>query len=102
MMKGFRFTAVLAELFAVVAGTSSYANTMKKTVLSIVLYLLFSISASGAERPNIVFILTDDQNYDTIGCFGGQVLTPAMDRLAGEGVRFTQAFTVHGICTPSR
>ncbi|MDR2848978.1 MAG: sulfatase-like hydrolase/transferase, partial [Verrucomicrobiota bacterium] len=39
-------------------------------------------AAEKQERPNIVFILTDDQNYDTIGAFGGKVLTPTMDRLA--------------------
>ena len=62
----------------------------------------FTADAATPSRPNILFILTDDQNYDTIGCYGGEVLTPTMDRLAGEGTRFTQAFTVHGICTPSR
>lgn len=53
-------------------------------------------------RPNVVFILTDDQNADTIGCFGGKVLTPHIDRLAKEGVRFTRAYSVSSVCTPSR
>lgn len=76
-------------------------------VLLPVFLCLFAPLVCGAEskpanRPNIVFVLTDDQNYDTIGCFGANVLTPHMDRLANEGVRFIEAFTVHSICTPSR
>ena len=35
-------------------------------------------------RPNVVFILTDDQNSDTLGCFGGKVLTPMVKRIAGD------------------
>lgn len=58
--------------------------------------------APAAERPNVVFILTDDQNNDTLGCFGGKVLTPHLDRLAREGVRFTRAYAVASVCTPSR
>ena len=53
-------------------------------------------------RPNVIFILTDDQNDDTIGCFGGKVLTPTIDRLARDGIRFTRAYTASSVCTPSR
>lgn len=53
-------------------------------------------------KPNVIFILTDDQNNDTLGCFGGRVLTPQIDWLAGEGVKFTRAYAVSIICTPSR
>ena len=52
--------------------------------------------------PNVIFILTDDQNNDTIGCFGGKVLTPTMDRLAGKGARLTRAYASSSVCTPSR
>src|SRR6188768_1988033 len=61
------------------------------------------LCVEAAERkPNVIFILSDDQNNDTIGCFGGKVLTPEMDRLASLGVKFTRAYVVTGICTPSR
>lgn len=53
-------------------------------------------------QPNIVIIYTDDQNYEHIGAFGGNVYTPHMDNLAKEGIKFTQAFTTTAICTPSR
>jgi arylsulfatase A-like enzyme len=53
-------------------------------------------------RPNVVFILTDDQGLDTIGCYGNKVLTPNIDRLAHEGVQFTQGYAATAVCTPSR
>jgi arylsulfatase A-like enzyme len=78
--------------------------TIRFLIMLSFLFVVESVlfAAEKPQRPNIVFILTDDQNYDTIGTFGGKVLTPTMDRLATEGVKFTKAFTVHGICTPSR
>jgi len=62
--------------------------------------------ASAAEtpkrRPNVLFIITDDQNSNTIGCWGNKVLTPNIDGLARDGVRFTRGYTATSICTPSR
>jgi len=54
-------------------------------------------------RPNVVFILTDDQDFNTIGCYGERPLyTPHQDRLAAEGVRFNRSYTTTAVCTPSR
>ncbi len=54
-------------------------------------------------RPNVVVILADDLRYDAIGCAGDRRLqTPNIDRLAGEGVRFTNAFVTTSLCSPSR
>ncbi len=54
-------------------------------------------------RPNIVFILTDDQRYDAMSCAGHPWLkTPNMDRLAEEGVLFSNAFVTTSLCSPSR
>ncbi|HEV3340519.1 MAG TPA: sulfatase-like hydrolase/transferase [Pirellulales bacterium] len=47
-------------------------------------------SPAAAERPNIVVVLVDDLGFSDIGCYGGEVPTPNLDRLAAEGVRFTQ------------
>ena len=58
--------------------------------------------AASSSKPNILFILTDDQNSDTLGCFGGKVLTPTLDKLCAEGVKFTRAYTSSSVCTPSR
>lgn len=52
-------------------------------------------------RPNIVVILVDDMGYSDIGCFGSEIRTPAIDRLATEGVRFTQFYNC-ARCCPTR
>ena len=54
-------------------------------------------------RPNILFLLVDDQRNDTLGCAGHPILqTPAIDRLASEGLRFENAFVTTSICAASR
>jgi arylsulfatase A-like enzyme len=55
------------------------------------------------ERPNIVFVLTDDMGYSDLNCYGGNFApTPNLDRLAKEGVRFTHFYDNAPICSPSR
>jgi arylsulfatase A-like enzyme len=57
----------------------------------------------GSDRPNILFVLTDDQRFDAMGCAGNPIIqTPNVDRLAGGGVRFEQAFVTTPICAASR
>ncbi|MBM3890067.1 MAG: N-acetylgalactosamine-6-sulfatase [Verrucomicrobia bacterium] len=54
-------------------------------------------------KPNIVFILTDDMGYGDLGCYGGKFApTPNLDRMAREGIRFTQYYSASPICSPSR
>lgn len=54
-------------------------------------------------RPNLIFLLTDDQRRDSLGCYGNPtVRTPHIDRLAADGVLFENAFVTSAICTPSR
>jgi arylsulfatase A-like enzyme len=58
---------------------------------------------TGPDRPNIVFIVADDCGYADLGCTGQTLyLTPALDRLAGDGVRFTQAYANAPLCTNTR
>ncbi|MEK6238972.1 MAG: sulfatase-like hydrolase/transferase, partial [Planctomycetales bacterium] len=58
--------------------------------------------ASGADRPNVVILLTDDQGTLDAGCYGARDLhTPNIDSLAKTGVRFTQAYA-HSVCCPTR
>ncbi len=55
------------------------------------------------KRPNIIFLLTDDQRWDTMGCAGNQIIqTPNMDAMAAGGVRFTNTFVTTSICASSR
>ena len=54
-------------------------------------------------RPNIVLILTDDMGFGDVGCYGGKFApTPNIDRMAREGIRFTQYYSASPICSPSR
>lgn len=56
-----------------------------------------------AEKPNIIFILVDDLGYGDIGCFGQEkIQTPAIDRLAGEGILFTESYAGNAVCAPCR
>lgn len=61
-------------------------------------------SAAAADRkPNIIFILADDLGYSDVGCYGqDKILTPNIDRLAREGMRFTDAYAGCTVCAPSR
>jgi arylsulfatase A-like enzyme len=60
--------------------------------------------ADGAPaRPNVVFVLADDLGYAELGSYGQQeIRTPSLDRLAAEGVRFTQHYSGNAVCAPSR
>ena len=65
--------------------------------------LLLGLAALRAEKPNILFILSDDHSYPFLSCYGdGNVRTPAIDRLAAEGMKFHRFFTVAPQCVPSR
>lgn len=70
-----------------------------------VFFLLLALTASAADRPNIVVILADDYGYGSAGCYGADpklVRTPAIDRLATEGRRFTDGNTTSSVCSPTR
>ncbi|MDI6827041.1 MAG: arylsulfatase [Armatimonadota bacterium] len=53
------------------------------------------------KKPNIVLILADDMGFSDIGCFGGEICTPNIDRLAENGIRFTQFYN-NAVCMPTR
>jgi arylsulfatase len=52
--------------------------------------------------PNIVFIYADDLGYGDLGVYGSKIRTPNLDRMAAEGVRFTQFYSANPVCSPSR
>lgn len=65
--------------------------------------LFASAVAVAAPRPNIVFVLADDLGYGDLGCYGQEIITtPHLDRMAAEGLRFTQFYAGATVCAPSR
>jgi len=65
--------------------------------------VLVSSVTTGAEKPNILFLLSDDHSYPFVGCYGdSNVRTPTLDRLAAEGIKFHRFFTTAPQCVPSR
>jgi arylsulfatase A-like enzyme len=63
--------------------------------------VLFPLRAAG--RPNFIIILADDLGYGDLGCYGHpSIRTPNLDRMAAEGVRFTDFYSAAEVCTPSR
>src|SRR3990167_980602 len=59
------------------------------------------ICVRGADRPNIVVILSDDMGFSDLGCYGGEIATPNLDGLAAGGLRFTQFYNT-ARCCPTR
>src|SRR4051794_22674531 len=71
-----------------------------RTLIALIV-LLFTSPLHAA--PNILFVLIDDMGYGDLSCYGNQLVqTPNIDRLASEGVRFTQFYVNAPICSPSR
>ena len=87
---------LLKEL--IFAGRSSFPRAF---CLSLSLSLSFNITAQ--DPPNIIFIMADDLGYGDIGCYGGKfIATPNLDRMAKDGIRFTDAYVGSPVCAPSR
>jgi len=60
-------------------------------------------TGAGADKPNFVIIFTDDQGYQDVGCFGSpSIQTPNLDRMAAEGMKFTDFYVAASVCSPSR
>jgi arylsulfatase A-like enzyme len=86
-------------------------NTGWSCAVGLMLWVLSWLGAAGRadeppatqRPPNVVVILTDDQGYADVGCYGAQgFTTPHLDRLAAEGVRFTDFYVAQAVCSASR
>jgi arylsulfatase A-like enzyme len=78
-------------------------STMPLRLILPLLLIFFASVIRAAERPNIIFMFSDDHAQHAISAYGSQVnQTPHIDRLAAAGARFTNSFVTNSICTPSR
>jgi arylsulfatase A-like enzyme len=68
---------------------------------AVCLWLLLSAASMAAPRPNIILIMSDDMGFSDIGCYGSEINTPNLDKLASKGLRFTQFYNTSRCC-PSR
>jgi N-sulfoglucosamine sulfohydrolase len=77
---------------------------MRQLILVVLLPLVLgALQVAAAEKPNIIVFVSDDHGWSDAGCYGNQdVRTPHLDAIAAEGLRFTHAFAVDTICSPSR
>ena len=75
---------------------------MKTTGIIFAAVLMMSLGAAG-KAPNIVVIMSDDHGYNDLGCYGSkEILSPHLDGLAAEGVRFTDFYVSSPVCSASR
>ena len=75
-----------------------------KTLLTTLLLVLFANHVPAAETPpNFIVIFADDQGYQDLGCFGSpNIKTPHIDKMAVEGIRFTDFYSAYCVCSASR
>lgn len=83
--------------------TTPPTRTVKLLLATLTLSVMPSARGAATAQPNIVFLLADDLGYGDLACYGAKdIRTPAIDRLAKEGVRFTQAYSNGPECSPTR
>ncbi len=76
---------------------------MKRLAALLFLAVSTAVISPASERPNILFVLTDDHSYPYVGRYGAKdIQTPNLDRIAGEGMMFRRMFTSAPLCVPSR
>ncbi|NNE91844.1 MAG: sulfatase-like hydrolase/transferase, partial [Verrucomicrobiales bacterium] len=61
----------------------------------------FAISSQATEKPNVILIMADDLGWSDVGCYGGEIPTPAIDSLAKDGLRFRQFYN-NAVCGATR
>lgn len=86
---------------------STRRDFLKKTIMGAAVFpiasLCFERGGAAGRKPNLVFVLADDAGYGDFSCFGAaRIKTPNIDRLAAQGVRFTDAYAPSATCTPTR
>lgn len=76
---------------------------MKPSFTFLACFVLFAAQAWAADKPNLIWIMADDLGYGELGCYGQKIIqTPCLDRMAAQGMRFTQFYAGATVCAPSR
>lgn len=95
-----RYRPTIITAFALALFTAMHVADVKQTLLSA--ESTSSLTGASSSRPNIVLILADDLGWSDLGCYGADLHeTPHLDKLAQQGVRFTDAYAM-SVCSPSR
>lgn len=81
----------------------NFPGTFRKSLAALAcsLAFLYASNADAAPRPNIVLIMADDMGFSDLGCYGSEIHTPNIDKLAATGLRFTQFYNT-ARCCPTR
>jgi arylsulfatase A-like enzyme len=75
----------------------------RSTLAALFLIFVHTLAGAGENQPNIIFLLTDDQTVGAVGCYGNKdIITPNLDQLASEGIRFRNFYNTTAICMASR
>ena len=78
-------------------------STTKCTIMTALIYSMLSVVSVASDKPNIIVIITDQQHANMMSCARNPHLhTPALDKLARDGIRFTHAYVTNPVCVPSR
>ena len=72
-----------------------------KHLFALLILLAVTAAAKDAVRPNIILVMADDMGFSDIGCYGGEIQTPNLDKLAANGLRYTQFYNT-ARCCPTR
>ena len=79
------------------------AMKLRLALIGLLLFAGIAVAPSADRLPNIIYIMTDDLGYGDLGSYGQKVVqTPNLDRMASEGMRFTDHYSGHTVCRPSR
>ncbi len=71
--------------------------------MAVFIVMLASVACGQPEQPpNVVLLMADDLGYGDLGCYGGPNSTPHLDRLASDGLRFTDFYVAQAVCSASR
>ena len=94
----------LKRLMGEIMQSYSEGNDRMKKVILTLFVMRFALLVSAVDvtkQPNIVLIMADDMGFSDIGCYGSEIKTPTLDRLARNGIRFTQFYNTSRCC-PTR